>query len=109
MEAKRGMSTREKITFPKIKLGESISWRNVLKSLAVKPPTLLAVMTQQQVNLPVEKRIGILDRKLRVINENVDNSGKWLLAAQDAYKSTYGFEWQGDGLTSSRSDAYDFY
>lgn len=52
--------------------------------------------------IPVENRIGILDRKLRVINENVDNSGDWLKAAQTAYKNTYAFEWQGDSLLLAR-------
>ena len=52
--------------------------------------------------IPVEKRIGILDRKLRVISENVEESGKWLEAAQDAYKKTYAFEWQGDSLLLAR-------
>ncbi|MFD0762727.1 restriction endonuclease subunit M [Lutibacter aestuarii] len=52
--------------------------------------------------IPVENRIGILDRKLRVINENVNTSGEWLKAAQTAYKSTYAFEWQGDNLLLAR-------
>lgn len=52
--------------------------------------------------IPVENRIGILDRKLRVINENVDSTGEWLKAAQIAYKNTYGFEWQGDSLLLAR-------
>lgn len=52
--------------------------------------------------IPVENRIGILDRKLRVINENVDSTGEWLKAAQIAYKNTYAFEWQGDSLLLAR-------
>ena len=52
--------------------------------------------------IPVENRIGLLDRKLRVINENVDDRGKWLEAAQTAYKNTYAFEWQGDSLLLAR-------
>lgn len=52
--------------------------------------------------IPVEERIGILDRKLRVINENVDTSSEWLKAAQTAYKNTYAFEWQGDSLLLAR-------
>ncbi|NDP28784.1 MAG: restriction endonuclease subunit M [Flavobacterium sp.] len=52
--------------------------------------------------IPIEKRIGLLDRKLRVISENVDISGEWLNAAQDAYKNTYAFEWQGDSLLLAR-------
>ena len=52
--------------------------------------------------IPIENRIGLLDRKLRVINENVHVSGKWLSAAQTAYKSTYAYEWQGDSLLLAR-------
>ena len=28
--------------------------------------------------IPIEKRIGLLERKLRIINENIDNSTEWL-------------------------------
>lgn len=52
--------------------------------------------------IPIEQRVGILDRKLRVINENVNLSSEWLKAAQAAYKSTYAFEWQGDSLLLAR-------
>ena len=52
--------------------------------------------------IAVENRIGILDRKLRVVNENVHTTREWLRAAQIAYKSTYAFEWQGDSLLLAR-------
>lgn len=52
--------------------------------------------------IQVENRIGILDRKLRVINENVDTKEDWLKASQIAFKNTYAFEWQGDSLLLAR-------
>ena len=52
--------------------------------------------------IPLENRIGLLDRKLRVINENVETTSEWLDAAQTAYKNTYAFEWQGDSLLLAR-------
>lgn len=52
--------------------------------------------------IPVESRIGIIDRKLRIVNENTESSGEWLKAAQSAYQSTYGYEWQGDSLLLAR-------
>ncbi len=52
--------------------------------------------------IPVKNRIGLLDRKLRVINENVNDTRFWLAAAQTAYKNTYAFEWQGDSLLLAR-------
>ena len=52
--------------------------------------------------IPLEQRIGLLDRKLRVVSENTSTSGEWLEWAQEAYKSTYGYEWQGDNLLIAR-------
>ena len=48
--------------------------------------------------LPIESRIGILDRKLRVVIENTDNEADWLKWTQRAFESTYGYEYQGDNL-----------
>ena len=59
--------------------------------------------------IPVEKRIGMLDRKLRVINENVHSLNEWLEAILIAYKNIYAFEWQGDSLLLAReSILYSF-
>ncbi|MEQ8906737.1 hypothetical protein [Ekhidna sp.] len=52
--------------------------------------------------IPLEQRIGIIDRKLRVINENVNSTSEWLKAAQIAYKNTYAFELHGDSLLLAR-------
>ncbi len=52
--------------------------------------------------IPLQNRIGLLDRKLRVVSENTNESGEWLEWAQIAYKNTYGFEWQGDSLLLAR-------
>ncbi len=52
--------------------------------------------------IPIHNRIGLLDRKLRVVNENADNSADWIFWAKVAIKNTYGFEWQGDNLLLAR-------
>jgi hypothetical protein len=52
--------------------------------------------------IPIENRIGLLDRKLRVVSENTTTTGEWLEAAQLAYMNTYAFEWQGDSLLLAR-------
>ena len=52
--------------------------------------------------IPLNERIGLLDRKLRIVSENTDSSGEWLDMAQEAYMHTYGFEWQGDNLLLAR-------
>ena len=52
--------------------------------------------------IPLADRIGLLDRKLRVVSENTGTSGEWLEAAQEAYKNIYAYEWQGDSLLIAR-------
>lgn len=47
-------------------------------------------------------RIGLLDRKLRVVTENARTENEWLEWAEEAMKATYGFEWQGDSLLLAR-------
>lgn len=55
--------------------------------------------------IPVPERIGILDRKLRVVTENVGTKpGEWLKYAILALKATLGFEWQGDNLLIAREN-----
>lgn len=49
------------------------------------------------------KRIGILDRKIRVINENANNDD-WFFWVKNAYQSVYGYEWQGDSLLIAREN-----
>lgn len=48
--------------------------------------------------LVVNQRIGIIDRKLRVVCENTDNETDWFKWAKRAYEATYGYEFQGDNL-----------
>lgn len=52
--------------------------------------------------LPVPKRVGVLDRKLRVVNENTADEAEWWEWAVKAYESTYGYEFQGDNLLIAR-------
>ena len=55
--------------------------------------------------IPVENRIGLLDRKLRIVNENTNNLDDWFEWAKIAFKSTYAYEWQGDNLLLARENA----
>lgn len=64
--------------------------------------------------LPIECRIGLLDRKLRVVNENAGEDDwlwwKWTLRA---FQSVYGYEFQGDSLLIARANLlltfFDYY
>lgn len=52
--------------------------------------------------IPIEDRIGILDRKLRVVNENTADDAEWLKWTIRALQSSYGYEFQGDNLLIAR-------
>ena len=65
--------------------------------------------------IPVNRRIGLLDRKLHLVNANtpsitpdMDSQQRkdihkiWCREAYKALFSTYGFEWQGDNLLLAR-------
>ncbi|MCM1045947.1 MAG: hypothetical protein NC417_10595 [Candidatus Gastranaerophilales bacterium] len=52
--------------------------------------------------IPIEDRIGILDRKMRVINENTETEQNWLKWVTRAFQSVYGYEYQGDNLLIGR-------
>lgn len=96
-------TNRDKIKFPKGK-----SWKHYIRDTRLEVACGEAPYITSRYDsttgdfISVEQRIGILDRKLRVINENVETTGEWLKAAQTAFKNTYAFEWQGDSLLLAR-------
>lgn len=57
--------------------------------------------------LPVERRIGFLDRKLRVVSEKTKTRKEWVRWALAALKSSYGFEYQGDNLLLARINVFE--
>ncbi|MBQ9206456.1 MAG: restriction endonuclease subunit M [Treponema sp.] len=54
--------------------------------------------------IEVPDRIGLLDRKLRVVGENTETREDWLKWATVAAQNIYGFEWQGDNLLIAREN-----
>ena len=100
----RGWKTnKEKILFPTGK-----RWRDYINDLRIEvscgeAPYLASRYDLTNGNIiPVEVRIGIIDRKLRIVSENANTESEWINAAFDAFKSTYGYEWQGDSLLIAR-------
>lgn len=53
---------------------------------------------------PPLRRIGILDRKLRIVNENTGSYLDWLKWSVRAMEASYGFEYQGDNLLIARAN-----
>lgn len=95
---------REKIMFPEGKTWKDYVWDKRLEITCGEAPYLASrydAVTSEAID-DLYMRIGILDRKLRVVSENVSTSAEWIFWGKCALKSTYGFEWQGDNILLAR-------
>jgi len=54
--------------------------------------------------IKLSNRVGFLDRKLRVVSQFCDTPREWLKRAKEAYRASYGYEWQGDNLLIAREN-----
>lgn len=54
--------------------------------------------------IAIGERVGLLDRKLRMVNEQQLSDGEWLAQVRLAFQTTYGYEWQGDSLLLAREN-----
>jgi hypothetical protein len=97
------VSTIEKIQFP-----SNLSWQDYVKDVRIEfacgeaPYLTSRYDTTTGDFISLQNRIGILDRKLRIVNENALDEKQWFRYACIAYQSTYGYEWQGDSLLLAR-------
>ena len=56
--------------------------------------------------IPLAERIGIIDRKLRAVDENAETEGEWLKWAFRAFEAAYGYELLGDNLVIARVNLF---
>lgn len=49
-------------------------------------------------------RIGLLDRKLRIISENTKTEEEWIIWSKIAVENIYGYDWQGDNVLLAREN-----
>lgn len=104
----RGWKTNnEKISFP---CAEGKNWLDYVRSTVLEitcgeGPFLVSrydTVTGEYIE-PFD-RIGLLDRKIRVVNENINGGNGWFEIILEAYKATYGYEFQGDNLFLARKN-----
>lgn len=105
-EIEKGWETStEKVAFP-----EGKTWQDYVKAQRLEitcgeAPYLASRYDTVSGNvIPVHNRIGLLDRKLRIVSENVDSEPEWYSWAKEAYKSIYGYDWQGDNVLLAREN-----
>ena len=90
------VANSDKIIFPDNKTWKSYVRATRMEITCGEAPYIVS-RYDTTTGLPIElnQRIGMLDRKLRVVSENTETSGEWLSMAQEAYKNIYAYEWQG--------------
>lgn len=54
--------------------------------------------------IEIRDRIGLLDRKLRVVSENTTTEKDWIYWATRGLESIYGYDWQGDNVLLAREN-----
>ncbi len=104
-EGNKWKTTEEKIVFP-----DGKDWKKYVDSKRLEiscgeAPYLASrydAVTGE--TIPVKDRVGFLDRKLRVINENIENETEWDKWVIRAFQSIYGYEFQGDNVLLAREN-----
>lgn len=101
------VTTTERIVFPK---NENKSWmvyvdaRRLEISCGEAPYLVSRYDTVSGDMVSIEQRVGLLDRKLRIVNESTDTEKEWLKWTLRAFQSVYGYEYQGDSLLLAREN-----
>lgn len=54
--------------------------------------------------IKLESRVGFLDRKLKIVSKYCDKKDNWIFWAKEAFKASYGYEWQGDNVLLAREN-----
>ena len=97
----------EEISFPESKgktWKDYVDARRMEISCGEAPYLVSRYDTVTGEKIEVKNRIGLLDRKLRIVNENTETKGEWLKWTTRAFESIYGFEFQGDNLLLAREN-----
>lgn len=100
----------KKVNFPEVGENKEKSWQSYVwqKRLEIACGEAPYLTTRYDAAtgeiIDVKNRIGLLDRKLRVIGERVRTHKSWLVWTKRALQSTYGYDWQGDNVLLARKN-----
>lgn len=99
------VTNHDKVMFPVGKNWKEYISNNVLEITCGEAPYLVSRYDTVSGNpIPVPDRIGLLDRKLRIVSENCDDAAEWAVYALMSVMSTYGYEYQQDSLWLARKN-----
>lgn len=106
-DCKSWLHNTNKVQFPDGKTWQDYIKQTCLEITCGEAPYLVSPYdTTTGIYIELEKRIGLLDRKLRIVNENTTSEDEWIKWAILAYKHSYAYEWQGDSLLIARVNLF---
>jgi hypothetical protein len=97
-------------TIDKIKFPHGKEWQDYVKDTRLEitcgeaPYLASRYDTVSGEIIKIKDRIGLLDRKLRIINENLNSEREWYDWVKIAYQNIYGYDWQGDNILLAREN-----
>ena len=103
LEGTEWVPSTEPVQFPKRKKWQSYVDARWLEITCGEAPYLTSrydMGTGEMIQ--IVQRIGILDRKLRIVSENAQDEAEWLKWAIRSLQAVYGYEYQGDNLLIAR-------
>ena len=101
----RWNSVSDKIIFPRDKIWKDyVDARRMEISCGEAPYLVSRYDTVSGESIPIKERIGILDRKLRIVNENAKDDEEWMNWVIRAFQSCYGYDYSGDNVLLAREN-----
>ena len=104
---KTWVATTEPIVFP---TATGKTWQDYINDVRLEitcgeaPYLVSRYDTVSGYMIELSQRIGLLDRKLRVVSENTQTEKEWLKWAIKSFQNTYGYDWQGDNVLLAREN-----
>ena len=98
-------SVTDLIKFPKDRIWKDyVNARRLEVSCGEAPYLVSRYDTVTGQPIRITERIGLLDRKLRIVGENAANDNEWFIWTVRAFQSVYGYDFQGDNVLLAREN-----
>lgn len=100
-------ATTEPIAFP---TATGKTWQDYIRDVRLEitcgeaPYLASRYDTVSGYRIELSQRIGLLDRKLRIVSENTQTEAEWLKWAIQSVQNVYGYDWQGDNVLLAREN-----
>ena len=104
---KSWVATTESIAFP---TATGKTWQDYINDVRLEitcgeaPYLVSRYDTVSGCVIELSQRIGLLDRKLRVVSENTQTEEEWLKWTIKSFQNIYGYDWQGDNVLLAREN-----